>query len=110
MQESGVSTQRSGLPPAEAAALDLTKTELGYLFATRGVGSASPLFGLTIIPTPRVTKPLLVDPTQFVFYVAAGSLLIDPFGERAKNNEVLVRWEINGLLHCRSALGAWKVE
>src|SRR5947209_8986421 len=46
---------------ADAASLDLTKTELGYTFLTCAVGSSSPLFGLRVVEVPRgLEAPMLI--------------------------------------------------
>jgi hypothetical protein len=102
------------LKPTDAAALDVQKTGTAgleqYIFGSKDTGSASPLFGLTILELPHIEAPLLVDPLiAGVFYSAPGHLLVDPYSEMSKN-EVRLRWEADGLLHIRDAAGFYEIK
>lgn len=98
------------LNPTDAATFDLTKTELGYIFATRSTGSALPLYGLTIIEEPHLTAPTLIDPVMLgVLYTQAGTIRIDPFA-KADTNEVLLRVETNGLFVIRNVYGCYVIK
>jgi hypothetical protein len=110
MRALGANPTILALSPTDAAALDVTKTELGYVFATRDSGSASPLWGLQIVENPRITVPVLLDPALLgVLYSELGTLLVDPFTSMEKNL-IRLRAEFTGLFHVRSAEAAYLIE
>jgi hypothetical protein len=110
MRELGANPTVLALSPTDAAALDVQKTDLAYIFATRDTGSASPLWGLTVIESPKVTAPILIDPGLIgVLYAETGAILADPYTEMSKNL-VRVRIEIDALFHVRAAAGAYLIE
>lgn len=97
--------------PAVAASLDLTQVGADdlYLFLTRDVGSASPMWGLRIAEVPGLQVPIVIDPAKLgVLYLATGTVLVDPFTGMS-TNEVRVRAEIEALMHVRDANGAYVI-
>lgn len=97
--------------PDAAADLDLTTTgtDDAYLFATRGTGSASPLWGLQIVESPSVTDPILLDPGLVgALWAGAGTITIDPY-TGLKTNTVRLRLEIEALFHVRAIAGAYVI-
>jgi HK97 family phage major capsid protein len=111
MKAAGANPTVLALSPADAASLDLTKNEIGtYLFVPRVTGSASPIWGLQCVESPRVTNPILIDPAILgVLYSEIAQILIDVF-TKMSTNETRIRIEHTGLFHVRSAAGAYKVE
>jgi hypothetical protein len=110
MRALGANPTILALSPTDAAALDVTKTELGYVFAIRDTGSASPLYGLTLVENPQITAPVLIDPALLgVLYTELGTLLVDPFTSLEKNL-VRLRAEFTGLFHVRSPEAAYVIE
>ena len=101
------------LNPTDAAALDVQKSGSEgleqYIFASRDTGSASPLWGSTIVEVANLTDPLLIDPALLgVLYQGNASVLVDPF-TGLDTNEVRVRVEADGLLHVRDIAGAYVI-
>ncbi len=114
MRALGANPTVLALDPTTAAALDVMKTgEEGmesYLFASRATGSSSPLFGCNVVEVPNLSKPLLIDPgLTGILYTAVGSVLVDPYSGM-DSNEVRVRCEIDGLLHCRDISGVYEID
>lgn len=93
--------------PEDAAALDLAKQPgqdaTPYIFPSRQSGTASPLWGLTLVEATNATTPMLVDPERLgVVYLGAMAFLADPF-TGFKANTTSLRFELNALAHIRSA-------
>jgi hypothetical protein len=109
MRAEGANPSIAVVNATDAAALDLTADAGGYVFATRDVGTASPLFGLTIIERTSATNaeaPYLIDASMLgMLYLGGAKLEADPFsGFRA--NLTTLRVEVKGLMHIRNAKGA----
>jgi hypothetical protein len=99
------------LSPTDAADLDTQTSgaDAAYIFATRDSGSASPLWGNTIIEVPDITAPMLIDPQLLgAVYGGRGTLLVDPY-TGMDTNEVRVRVEIEALFHVRDIAGAYVI-
>lgn len=98
------------LTPTEAAALDVQKTELAYIFATRDTGSASPLWNNAIAEVPTgLSSPLMIDPLLLAYlYLGVARFQVDPY-TGLDTNEVRVRLEADCLLHVRQPLGAFRI-
>jgi hypothetical protein len=97
--------------PKLAAELDsLEDSNKRPVFATRDTGSASPLFGLTIVEiTSEEHAPVLLDPMVIgLTYFSLGTLFINPF-TKATTNQVDVRLEFDTLFHVRDVSGAYVV-
>ncbi|MBE3590438.1 MAG: phage major capsid protein [Firmicutes bacterium] len=107
MRADGVNPDVLVLSPADAAALDLTKTSDGlYIYQTREVGAASPLFGLRIVEHPSVTAPMLLDTRQLgVLYLGTLRVAADAYTGFSRNVTNL-RLEMNALMHVRNAKAA----
>lgn len=100
------------LSPTDAANLDVQTSgaNAAYIFATRDSGSASPIWGNTIIEVPNITAPTLIDPQLLgAVYGGAGTLLVDPY-TGMDTNEVRVRVEIDALFHVRDIAGAYVIK
>ena len=98
--------------PDVAAELDTMTAGADDLpvFPLGAVGGSSPLFGLTIIEVPGLTKPLLIDPTAAgVLYLGAARVFADPFSGLAKN-EVRLRVECEALMWVRDANGLYSID
>lgn len=115
MRDVGADPKLLCLSTADAVSLDLAVTPSPstgpYLFPTRDSGSASPLFGLTIIESPSmaVHDPLLIDPQLLgLLYVGETRFEADPF-TGFKQNLTTLRVETSGLYHVRNAQGAYSI-
>jgi hypothetical protein len=98
-------------PPKVASELDLTKTELGYVFSTRASGGASPLWQMAIVEDAQagLTQPLLIDPELLgALYAGTGTILLDPYSGMSENL-VRLRLEFDALFHVRQPMGAYIV-
>jgi hypothetical protein len=107
----GASPSVLALNPTDAASLDMTTTgaDGAYMFATRGTGSASPLWNLSIVESPTVTDPLVIDPVVLgVLYTGTGTILTDPYSSMERN-VVRVRVEGEALFHVRDIAGAYVI-
>jgi hypothetical protein len=112
MREGGANPTVLALSPSDSAALDTQKStgSADYIFATRSTGSASPLYGLTIIESPKVTAPVILDPALCgVLYSQMGAILVDPYTGMSQNL-ISVRVELDAYFHVRSAAGAYLIE
>jgi len=109
MRAEGANPTIAVVNATDSAALDLSADAGGMIFPTRDVGTASPLFGLTIIERTSATNaepPYLIDAGMLgQLYLGAARLEADPFtGFRA--NLTTLRVEVKGLFHVRNAKGA----
>jgi hypothetical protein len=97
--------------PAEAATLDLTKTEAaGYVYGSRDSGSASPLWGMNVVEVPSIDKPHVIDPRlSGVFYAGVGRVIVDPYSGLGKN-EVRIECVIEALFHVRDVGGIHRID
>ena len=112
MRSAGANPTLLAVHPDDAVALDLFTVGADglYLFGVRAEGSASPLHGLTIVETPTVIAPTLIDPAMLgVLYAGQAKIEADPYSSFEKNTTRL-RIEVNALFHVRDANGAFKVE
>ena len=109
MRAEGANPTIAVVNATDAAALDLSADAGGFVFATRDVGTASPLFGLTIVERTSATgaeAPYLVDPAMLgMLYLGSAKLEADPF-TGFKANLTTLRVEVKGLYHVRNAKGA----
>ncbi len=98
------------LNPDDSASLDLT-TEDGsgaYVFVIRSSG-ADVLWTLTVVESPAVDDPILIDPARLgVLLTGAGSLVADPYSG-LERNVVRLRCEVEAVAHIRSAAGAYVI-
>jgi hypothetical protein len=97
--------------PTDAASLDLASDAGGYIFATREVGSSSPLWGLRVVERigAGTEAPYLIDPEMLGrFYLGTLRFEVDPYTGFRKNLSTL-RLEIKSLFHVRNAKGARRV-
>jgi len=109
MRAEGANPTIAVVNATDAAALDLSTDAGGYIFPTRDVGTASPLFGLTVIERTSATgaeAPYLIDPAMLgQLYLGSSRLEADPF-TGFKSNLTTLRVEVKGLFHIRNAKGA----
>jgi hypothetical protein len=99
------------LNPTDAAALDLTTTGADgmFLFATRGTGSASPLWDLTIRESESITDPILIDPVLIgPLAIGTGTVMADAF-TKMERNIIRLRVEIEALAFVRDPRGAYVI-
>lgn len=99
------------LSPTAASALDLTQVGADnlYLFLTRDVGSASPLWSLRIVEVPGLVNPIVIDPVMLgVVFAGIGSIWVDPYTGMHANTSRL-RVEVESLFWVRNADGAFVV-
>jgi hypothetical protein len=111
MNELGANPSVLALSPADAAALDLTQVGADdlYLFLTRDVGSASPIWSLRIAEVPGLTDPIVLDPVMTgTMYVGNAAGMLNPYSG-ASQNLVQVRLEFEALAHIRNADGAFVI-
>lgn len=99
------------LNPTDAAELDLFRQPgtQDYLFPTRSVGEASPLWGLRVVERTSPTgdePPILLDTRRIgVWYRGMLEVAADPF-TGFKKNLTNLRFEITGLFHVRNPKAA----
>jgi hypothetical protein len=109
MRAEGANPTIAVVNATDAAALDLSADAGGYIFATRDVGTASPLFGLTIIERSSATNAeaaYLIDPAMLgQLFLGSAKLEADPF-TGFRSNLTTLRVEVKGLFHVRNAKGA----
>ena len=115
LRDVGANPTILALSTADAVSLDLAVTPSPstgpYLFPTRDSGSASPLFGLTIVESPSMVihDPLLIDPVMCgLLYLGRTRFDANPFSEFSKNLTTL-RVETTALFHVRNAQGAYSI-
>jgi hypothetical protein len=107
----GASPSVLALNPTDAAALDLTTVGADglYLFAVRDTSSSSPLWALSVIESPAVDDPLVLDPARLgVLYAGTGTILADPYSGM-ESNLVRVRVEVEAYLHVRNDASAYVI-
>jgi len=111
MRADGANPSVAVLNPTDAASLDLSADAGGYVFATRDVGSSSPLWGLRVVERigAGTEAPYLLDVGMLGrFYLGTLRFEVDPFSGFSKNLATL-RLEIKSLYHVRNAKGARRV-
>ncbi|MDP9328030.1 MAG: hypothetical protein M3P10_07470 [Actinomycetota bacterium] len=111
MRGGGADPSILAVSPTDASAIDLQADAGGYIFATRGTGTASPLFGQTIVE--RIgggSDPMyLIDPEMLgVLYIGSMRFDADPYTGFATNTTNL-RVEVNALFHVRNSQGAYRI-
>jgi hypothetical protein len=108
MRATGANPSLVVLNPTDAASLDLEADAGGYIFPTRDMGSASPLWGLRVIERigAGTEAPYLIDPQMLgQLYLGNMRFEADPFTGFRKNLTTL-RIETHALYHVRQAEGA----
>jgi hypothetical protein len=111
MRATGANPTLTVLNPTDAATLELTADAGGFVFASRDTGTASPLWGTTVIE--RIgggTDPkYLLDPEMLGrLYIGSMRFDADPYTGFAANTTAL-RVEVNALYHVRNVQGARRV-
>jgi hypothetical protein len=111
MRGSGANPTLLVVSPTDATALDLSADAGGYVFATRDTGTASPIFGCTVVE--RIgggSDPMyLIDPEMLgVLYLGSMRFDADPYTGFATNTTNL-RVEVNALFHVRNVQGAYRI-
>jgi len=99
------------MSPTDATTLDLLADAGGYIFPTRDTGSASPLYGCTVVE--RIgggADPIyLLDPDMLgVLYMGSMRFDADPYTGFSTNTTNL-RVEVNALFHVRNSQGAYRI-
>ncbi len=108
MRAEGANPTVAVVNPTDAATLDLAADAGGYVFATRDVGSSSPLWGLRVVERigAGTEAPYLIDPQMLGrFYMGTLRFEADPYSGFKKNLTTL-RLEVKALYHVRNAKGA----
>jgi Phage capsid family len=111
MRGTGANPTLLAVNPTDATTLDLSADAGGYVFATRDTGSASPIFGCTVVE--RIgggSDPMyLIDPEMLgVLYMGSMRFDADPYTGFASNTTNL-RVEVNALFHVRNVQGAYRI-
>jgi hypothetical protein len=111
MRGTGANPTLLVLNPTDATTLDLSADAGGYVFATRATGTASPIFGCTVVE--RIgggSDPMyLIDPGMLgVLYMGSMRFDADPYTGFASNTTSL-RVEVNALFHVRNVQGAYRI-
>jgi hypothetical protein len=111
MRGTGANPTLLVLSPTDATTLDLSADAGGYVFATRDTGTASPIFGCTVVE--RIgggSDPMyLIDPEMLgALYMGSMRFDADPYTGFSTNTTNL-RVEVNALFHVRNVQGAYRI-
>ncbi len=98
------------LTPSDAASLDLSTDDGGYVFNVKAANGGDGVWQLAVREAPAVTHPLLIDPARIgLSYLATGTVLADPYSAM-KTNQVRLRAEVEAKFHVRNiAQGAYSI-
>jgi hypothetical protein len=110
-QALGSNPQTLLLSPEDAATLDLTQVGADdlYLFATRAVGGADPLWGLSIRTSEAIDDPILVSPDIVgALHVGGATVLVDPYSGMSRN-VVSIRLELEALAFVENPNGLYVI-
>ena len=111
LRDSGYAPTLAALEPLDAAELDLTTTNAGYVFGLQATGNSSPLFGLQIVEVAAgIIAPLLVDPQALgVLYLGNTKVDIDSGGDKFGKNLSSIRARSSVLYVVRQSQAAYIV-
>jgi hypothetical protein len=88
------------LTPSDAATLDLSTDDGGYVFIP-GTTGQSVVWRLLVREVPSVTSPTLIDSQRLgLIYTGEGSVLLDPYSSMT-TNQVRARVEAEAVMHVR---------
>ncbi len=104
----GANPTTLALSHIDAATLDLTTDDGGYVFPLGATNSTSP-WSLRVVEAKSAPDPLIIDPVMAgTLYRGALKIDLDPY-TGFKNNTTNVRAEFTALMHIRNADGVYEV-
>ncbi|HEY4897083.1 MAG TPA: hypothetical protein VII01_13435 [Solirubrobacteraceae bacterium] len=105
----GASPSAIALSPDDAESLDLatTGTDKVLIFPTRAVGTASPVWGLTVLEVPDLAAPIIMDAPILAKLFNGSAVLRVDMATGLSTNVCRILLEFESLLNVRSPLGAW---